>query len=93
MKGGGSTEADTILREYIQWGMSGHVDDYPIAPSLRNWGMYFICALVGGGIASLLDLALLRALARTDPDRPTTAETCFAHRRADAPRQASLRVE
>jgi glycosyltransferase involved in cell wall biosynthesis len=90
-KGGGAREADTVLNEYIQWGMSDHVDDYPIAPSLRDWGMYFICVLLGGGIASLLDVGLLRELARPEADRPTTAETSYAYRRAHAPRRTSLR--
>ncbi len=70
--GGGREEADRILEDYIDWGMTDRADAYPMAPSWRDWGMYFVCALIGGGIASRFEPEFLRALAESRVTGQTT---------------------
>jgi hypothetical protein len=62
MQGGGRTEADGILADYIRWAISEPASGNPIAPTSHNWGMHFLCSLLGRGFATLLEPDLLRRM-------------------------------
>lgn len=62
MQGGGRQEADEILTQYIRWAMNEQSSENPIAPTTHNWGMHFVCSMLGGGLAPLLEPEFLRQL-------------------------------
>ena len=63
MQGGGRQEADEFLTQYIHWAMEEQSSENPIAPTMRNWGMFFLCSILGRGFAPLIEPDLLRQLA------------------------------
>jgi hypothetical protein len=60
---GGMTEANTMLAEFFRWASSEQGSANPLAPTMRTWGMYFICSCLNNGWAGLFDPQELRRLA------------------------------
>ena len=72
---GGMNEANIMLTEFFRWASSEQASVNPLAPTIRTWGMYFVCSCLNNGWAGLFEaeelrrLALEIAISGTDGDR------------------------
>ena len=60
---GGMSEANIMLTEFFRWASSEQASANPLAPTMRTWGMYFVCACLNNGWAGLFEPEELRRLA------------------------------
>ena len=60
---GGMSEANIMLTEFFRWASSEQASANPLAPTMRTWGMYFVCSCLNNGWAGLFDAEELRRLA------------------------------
>jgi glycosyltransferase involved in cell wall biosynthesis len=60
---GGMNEANIMLTEFFRWASSGQASANPLAPTMRTWGMYFVCSCLNNGWAGLFEPEELRRLA------------------------------
>jgi hypothetical protein len=60
---GGMHEANIMLSEFFRWASSEQASTNPLAPTLRTWGMYFVCSCLNNGWAGLFEPEELRRLA------------------------------
>jgi glycosyltransferase involved in cell wall biosynthesis len=60
---GGMSEANVMLTEFFRWASSEQASANPLAPTMRTWGMYFVCACLNNGWAGLFEPEELRRLA------------------------------
>ncbi|HEX3631223.1 MAG TPA: glycosyltransferase [Casimicrobiaceae bacterium] len=60
---GGMREANGMLTEFFRWASSEQAAANPLAPTMRTWGMYFVCSCLNNGWAGLFDAEELRRLA------------------------------
>jgi glycosyltransferase involved in cell wall biosynthesis len=63
IKDGGMSESNVMLTEFFRWASSEPDSANPLAPTLRTWGMYFICSCLNNGWAGLFEPEELRRLA------------------------------
>lgn len=61
---GGMNEANIMLTEYFRWASGGNVSANSLAPTMRTWGMYFVCSCLNNGWAGLFEADELRRLAQ-----------------------------
>ncbi|MEO8565384.1 MAG: glycosyltransferase [Betaproteobacteria bacterium] len=60
---GGMKEANIMLTEFFRWASSEQASANPLAPTMRTWGMYFVCSCLNNGWAGLFEPEELRRLA------------------------------
>jgi GT2 family glycosyltransferase len=60
---GGMTEANIMLTEFFRWASNQQASVNPLAPTMRTWGMYFVCSCLNNGWAGLFEQEELRRLA------------------------------
>jgi len=60
---GGMNEANIMLTEFFRWASSEQASANPVAPTMRTWGMYFVCSCLNNGWAGLFAPEELRRLA------------------------------
>lgn len=60
---GGMNEANIMLTEFFRWASSERASANPLAPTMRTWGMYFVCSCLNSGWAGLFEPEELRRLA------------------------------
>ena len=60
---GGMNEANVMLTEFFRWASSEQASANPLAPTMRTWGMYFVCSCLNNGWAGLFEPEALRRLA------------------------------
>jgi len=60
---GGMSEANRMLTEFFRWASSEQASANPLAPTMRTWGMYFVCSCLNSGWAGLFEAEELRRLA------------------------------
>ena len=60
---GGMSEANRMLTEFFRWASSEQASANPLAPTMRTWGMYFVCSCLNNGWAGLFEAEELRRLA------------------------------
>jgi len=60
---GGMNEANIMLTEFFRWASNEQASANPLAPTMRTWGMYFVCSCLNNGWAGLFEAEELRRLA------------------------------
>lgn len=60
---GGMNEANLMLTEFFRWASNEQASANPLAPTMRTWGMYFVCSCLNNGWAGLFEPEELRRLA------------------------------
>ena len=63
IRDGGMNEANIMLTEFFRWASSEQASANPLAPTMRTWGMYFVCSCLKNGWAGLFEPEELRRLA------------------------------
>lgn len=59
---GGMNEANRMLTEFYRWASAERASANPLAPTLHNWGMYFVCTCLNAGWAGLFERDTLRRM-------------------------------
>jgi glycosyltransferase involved in cell wall biosynthesis len=67
IKDGGMNESNIMLAEFFRWASSEQASRNPLAPTMRTWGMYFVCSCLNNGWAGLFEHEELRRLAMDIP--------------------------
>jgi glycosyltransferase involved in cell wall biosynthesis len=62
IRDGGMSEANVMLTEFFRWASSEQASANPLAPTMRTWGMYFVCSCLNNGWAGLFEPEELRRL-------------------------------
>jgi hypothetical protein len=57
------SEANAMLTEFFRWALTEQASANPLAPTMRTWGMYFVCSCLNNGWAGLFEPEELRRLA------------------------------
>jgi glycosyltransferase involved in cell wall biosynthesis len=78
---GGMTEANIMLTEFFRWASSEQAGANPLAPTMRTWGMYFVCSCLNNGWAGLFEREELRRLALEIGVSGADGDQCAVDRR------------
>lgn len=57
------SEADLVLRDYLDWATTTAPSESEWAPCVANWGELFVITVLAAGIAGVLDVEKLRTIA------------------------------
>jgi glycosyltransferase involved in cell wall biosynthesis len=78
---GGMAEANIMLTEFFRWASSEQASANPLAPTMRTWGMYFVCSCLNNGWAGLFEPEELRRLALEIAVSGVDGDQCAVDRR------------
>jgi glycosyltransferase involved in cell wall biosynthesis len=81
IRDGGMSEANSMLTEFFRWASSEQASANRLAPTMRTWGMYFVCSCLNNGWAGLFEPEELRRLAREIAGSGADGDHCAVDRR------------